>query len=468
MTEEPASLILELLRQMRAELATKDNLESVRAEVSDVRSEVADIKSDLRTLRADVAADLVTTRKELGEQIVGLRRAVIDYHTSAIGHGVIISELEARVRRVEQHLNLPSLHPTYEGLSALGRWIIRRTLLRLRAPLLDHLHRDHRALVEQQHRQGERGHADEVRRGEDGREPNHRHDRIAPHPHEIGGVDDADVAEKSQNDRELEGYAEGEDERHDERQIFAHFGQKLDRRFAGNVDLLQRHRKTDQKRHHDEIDEQRAEQEEERGRDQIGPKGLPLVAVEARRDKLVDLNGNDRKSDDRRPEHAEPDVGVKLLEKMGGDQRRLFRAHHPHIGIREYVVDRAGKIEADDKGGQEGIEGPDNASPELDQMVHQRRLGGVDVLLAHSAALLCADGSGSASLSAGATVAAGSGPVRAISGLSISDLPISGVAASEETASGTLAEVATAFVTSSRIMPTGSKLVSIFAWSLIA
>jgi hypothetical protein len=112
MTEEPASLILELLRQMRVELATKDNLESVRAEVSGVRSEVADVKSDMHSLRADVAADLLTTRKELGEQIVGLRRVVIDYHTSVIGHGAIVSELEARVRRVEQHLNLPSLYPT--------------------------------------------------------------------------------------------------------------------------------------------------------------------------------------------------------------------------------------------------------------------------------------------------------------------------------------------------------------------
>ena len=67
------------------------------------------MKSDMRTLRADVASDLMTTRKELGDQIIGLRRAVIDYHTSVIGHGLLISDLEARVRRVEQHLNLPSL-----------------------------------------------------------------------------------------------------------------------------------------------------------------------------------------------------------------------------------------------------------------------------------------------------------------------------------------------------------------------
>jgi hypothetical protein len=102
MSTEPDSVILQILRQMRTELSTKADLESVR-------SEVADVKSDLHSLRAEVASDLMSTRKELTEQIVGLRRAVIDYHTSVIGHGVLISDLEARVRRVEQHLNLPSL-----------------------------------------------------------------------------------------------------------------------------------------------------------------------------------------------------------------------------------------------------------------------------------------------------------------------------------------------------------------------
>ena len=106
MAEEPESLILQLLRDMRAEMATKSDL-------ADVKNDIADIKSDMHSLRADVASDLMgmdakidATRKELGEQIVGLRRAVIEYHTSVIGHGVLISELEARLRRVEQHLNL--------------------------------------------------------------------------------------------------------------------------------------------------------------------------------------------------------------------------------------------------------------------------------------------------------------------------------------------------------------------------
>ena len=104
MTEEPASLILELLRQMRAELATKADLAGLVTK--------SELKSDLNTLRADVAADMLTLRKELGEQISGLRRSVIEYHTSVIGHGALISELEARVRRVEQHLSLPPLHAT--------------------------------------------------------------------------------------------------------------------------------------------------------------------------------------------------------------------------------------------------------------------------------------------------------------------------------------------------------------------
>jgi hypothetical protein len=115
MTEEPASLIVELLRQMRAELGdVRSDINQMRGEFttkSDLNTLRAELKSDMHSLRADVAADLLTTRKELGEQIVGLRRAVMEYHTSVIGHGVIISELEARVRRVELHLNLPSLFP---------------------------------------------------------------------------------------------------------------------------------------------------------------------------------------------------------------------------------------------------------------------------------------------------------------------------------------------------------------------
>ena len=88
MTEEPASLILELLRQMRAELATKTDLQGVRSElkseIAGLRSEVADVKSDMHSLRADVAADILSTRNDLSEQIDGLRQTVINYHAMAL------------------------------------------------------------------------------------------------------------------------------------------------------------------------------------------------------------------------------------------------------------------------------------------------------------------------------------------------------------------------------------------------
>jgi hypothetical protein len=105
-SEEPESLVLHILREMRAEMATMRDIVATKEDVADLRSE-------MRSLRADVASDLATldakvdrTRKDLSDQIVGLRRAVVEYHTSAIGHGVLISELEARLRRVEQRLDL--------------------------------------------------------------------------------------------------------------------------------------------------------------------------------------------------------------------------------------------------------------------------------------------------------------------------------------------------------------------------
>ena len=100
---EPESLTVRILREMRAEMATKADLGALSAEL---RAEMAtkagleglraELKSDMRSLRADVASDMLTMRKELTEQIVGLRRAVMEYHSVVVGHGALISDLEAR------------------------------------------------------------------------------------------------------------------------------------------------------------------------------------------------------------------------------------------------------------------------------------------------------------------------------------------------------------------------------------
>ena len=109
MSPEPDSLVLHMLRDMRADMA------GMRADMS-TKDDIAELRSGMSSLRADGAADFVEVRREIGgvrkelsEQIVGLRRAVVEYHTSVIGHGILISELEARLRRVEQHLELPPL-----------------------------------------------------------------------------------------------------------------------------------------------------------------------------------------------------------------------------------------------------------------------------------------------------------------------------------------------------------------------
>lgn len=103
MVDEPDSLVLQLLREMRGDIA---DIRTTMATTMATKNDLAELRSELKSDIADVASDLLTARKELGEQIVGLRRAVVEYHTSVIGHGVIISELEGRLRRVEQHLNL--------------------------------------------------------------------------------------------------------------------------------------------------------------------------------------------------------------------------------------------------------------------------------------------------------------------------------------------------------------------------
>ncbi len=43
----------------------------------------------------------------LTSDVHSLREAVTSYHASVLGHGILISELDARVRRIEHHLDLP-------------------------------------------------------------------------------------------------------------------------------------------------------------------------------------------------------------------------------------------------------------------------------------------------------------------------------------------------------------------------
>jgi hypothetical protein len=107
---EAESLILQLLQQMRADIA------GLKTDIVGTKDDIADVKSDITGLGRTITSDLMVIRSQNAEedrqtrdQIVGLRRAVIEYHTSVLGHGTVISELEARVRRLEQNAGLPPL-----------------------------------------------------------------------------------------------------------------------------------------------------------------------------------------------------------------------------------------------------------------------------------------------------------------------------------------------------------------------
>ena len=113
MAQEPENLVLELLRRIRAEMVTKAELAALETELE---GEIGDLRADLHSLRADIASDLVAMQakadaehKATREQVDGLRRQVFEYHSSVIGHGMLISELGARVLRMEKHLELPPI-----------------------------------------------------------------------------------------------------------------------------------------------------------------------------------------------------------------------------------------------------------------------------------------------------------------------------------------------------------------------
>lgn len=102
---DPENIVLQLLRDLRADMATKSDIADLRSEMQSLR---ADVASDLILVEARLNDQILAVEKRLNDQIIGLRRAVMEYHSSAIGHGVLITDFEERLRRIEQVLNLPS------------------------------------------------------------------------------------------------------------------------------------------------------------------------------------------------------------------------------------------------------------------------------------------------------------------------------------------------------------------------
>ena len=118
------------------------------------------------------------------------------------------------------------------------------------------------------------------------------------------------------------------------------FGRNSMRGVGIGGDLLHPDRKPHQERHGDEIDDRRADREEHRRRDEIGQEGAALVLVEAGRDELVDLAGDDREGQEARAEGRDLDLGEQVFEPMRVDQMRVLgRTDRSHVGPDQDVVD---------------------------------------------------------------------------------------------------------------------------------
>lgn len=75
------------------------------ADISQVLIMLGDVLSVQREMRTELH-ELRRRVDDIDHKLGSLRQAVTEYHASVLGHGILITELDVRLRRVEQHLNL--------------------------------------------------------------------------------------------------------------------------------------------------------------------------------------------------------------------------------------------------------------------------------------------------------------------------------------------------------------------------
>ena len=91
MTTEPENLVLQLLRGLRSDMVKLDvKFDRTKAELK------AELTAEINSLRADVASDILAMEKRTTERIEGLRQTVVQYHSSVVGHGFLISNRSPR------------------------------------------------------------------------------------------------------------------------------------------------------------------------------------------------------------------------------------------------------------------------------------------------------------------------------------------------------------------------------------
>jgi hypothetical protein len=74
--------------------------------ILDAQPRVLNEQSSVLNQHTRILGDHTCVLNDLHDGQVTLRQTLTEYHSSVIGHGILISQLEDPVRRIEQHLNL--------------------------------------------------------------------------------------------------------------------------------------------------------------------------------------------------------------------------------------------------------------------------------------------------------------------------------------------------------------------------
>src|SRR5690606_4568695 len=278
--------------------------------------------------------------------------------------------------------------------------------------------------------------------------------------------------EQREENRELEAKAEGEDGLHREAEIFADPCFRLDRqggrlrrgrqiggkvrKFTGNggerlgiearaATGLEAQQELPGERHDHAVSERTAEEKEDRRRNEEGQKGALLILVETGRDKNPELRGDDREGEENAGKKGDLEIGEEGFMQPGEDHPPPF--HIIAIGRDKRLDEESEKLlrdeVAENKGDDERHNRIDKPIAEFDQMLHQRSLAVINLVITHGALLpdlaeaevsvasasfaaslaVCTASDGAAGFASGAAGSVAVSPVSRISGLISSNMP---------------------------------------------
>lgn len=97
MAEVDIGGVFQLLGSMAGDL--RQIKEQHGAKLETLSNAVSELKQDMVVVKHDIG--------DLKHGLASLNQTVTEYHAAVLGHGVSITDLDERLRRVEQHLGLP-------------------------------------------------------------------------------------------------------------------------------------------------------------------------------------------------------------------------------------------------------------------------------------------------------------------------------------------------------------------------